>query len=93
MERAGNVLRLSSALTIANVAALSETGKQQFADTDMVVDLAGVTEVDSSALSLMFEWQREARRRNIMISFINLPDSLFSLAKLYGVSDLIGSSA
>jgi phospholipid transport system transporter-binding protein len=93
IERDGNVLRVSGALTIANVAALCEAGKQKFGDADIVVDLAAATDVDSSALSLMFEWQREARRRNIMISFSNSSDSLLSLAKLYGVSDLISSSA
>ena len=92
IARDGNQLRVRGALTIANVAALAEAGKQQFGDGGgLVVDLGGVTEVDSAALSLLFEWQREARRRNINISFRNLPASLKSLATLYGVSELIAS--
>ena len=93
IAREGNELRISGPLTIAGVAALSEAGKQQFEDADLVVDFAAVTEVDSAALSLMFEWQREARRRNIKLSFRNLPASLQSLATLYGVSELIVASA
>ena len=90
ITRDGNHLRVRGALTVANVASLAEAGKQQFGDGgELVVDLGEVAEVDSSALSLLFEWQREARRRNIRISFRNLPDSLKSLATLYGVSDLI----
>ena len=58
-----------------------------------MVDFAAVTEVDSAALSLMFEWQREARRRNIKLAFRNLPASLQSLATLYGVSELVVASA
>ncbi len=81
---------MDGAITISNVAALAETGKQQLGDSgELVVDLGGVTEVDSAALSLLFEWQREARRRGIKISFRSLPASLKSLATLYGVSELI----
>ena len=86
-------MRVRGALTIANVAALAEAGKQQFSDGgELVVDLGEVTEVDSAALSLLFEWQREARRRNIKISFRNLPASLKSLATLYGVAELIAEA-
>jgi phospholipid transport system transporter-binding protein len=91
IERDGNQLRVRGTLTIANVAKLSEAGKQQFGDGEVIVDLAAVTEVDSAALSMLFEWQREARRRKIAISFCNLPASLQSLATLYGVSELIAS--
>jgi len=93
IEQDGNQLRLRGALTIANAAALCAAGKQQFGDGDMVVDLAAVTDVDSTALSLLFEWQREARRRGHGISFRNLPNSLKSLAALYGVADLVAGNA
>ena len=93
IARDGNLLRISGALTIASVAALAEEGRQYFGDGELVVDLAAVTEVDSSALSLLFEWRREARKRNAQISFRSLPSSLQSLAKLYGVSELVAASA
>jgi phospholipid transport system transporter-binding protein len=89
IERDGNALRVSGALTIANAASLCEAGKQQFGDGDLVVDLSAVTDVDSSALSVLFEWQREARRRGHAITFRQLPASLQSLAALYGVADLV----
>ena len=93
IERAGNELRLSGALTIANVTALCEAGKQHFGDGDLVVDLAAVTEVDSAALSLLFEWRRAAQQKNLHLSFRNLPESLKSLAELYGVTDLVAADA
>ncbi|MEO8441395.1 MAG: STAS domain-containing protein, partial [Betaproteobacteria bacterium] len=89
---AGNELRLSGALTIANAVALCEEGRQQL-DGDMVIDLAGVTEVDSTALSVLFEWRRAARAKNVQITFRNLPDSMQSLAALYGVTDLVAPAA
>ena len=94
IERDGTLLRVSGPLTVATVGALAEGGRQQFGDAqELVVDLAGATEVDSAALSLLFEWQREARRRKIRISFRSLPPSLQSLAALYGVAGLIPPSA
>ena len=89
IERDGNQLRVRGALTIASVTALCEAGKQQFGDGDLVVDLAGVTEVDSTALSLLFEWRRTAQQKNLRISFRNLPESLQSLAALYGLTELV----
>ena len=92
IERDGNQLRVSGALTLANVAAEVTAAGQHFSG-DVVVDLAAVTEVDSSALSLLFEWQRDARQNDCRISFRNLPESLKSLAALYGVADLIALDA
>ena len=88
IERDGNQVRVSGALTIANAAVLCEEAKRHFSG-DIVVDLAAVTEVDSAALSVLFEWQRAAQRNNARISFRNLPESLRSLASLYGVTNLI----
>ncbi|MEO7728922.1 MAG: STAS domain-containing protein [Burkholderiales bacterium] len=92
IERAGNELRLSGAMTIANAVALCDEGKLQL-DADVVVDLAAVTEVDSTALSVLFEWRRFAQHKNLQISFRNLPDSMESLAALYGVADLVAPAA
>ena len=93
ITRDGNQLRLQGTITVSSVVALCESGKQQFGGGDLIIDLSAVTEVDSSALSLLFEWRREARRRNTRLLFQNLPASLNSLATLYGVSYLIASSA
>ena len=93
IERDGNLLRVSGALTIANAAALCEAGKQQLGDGDLVIDLAAVTEVDSTALSVLFEWRRAAQQKNMRISFRALPASLRSLAELYGVTELLTEKA
>jgi phospholipid transport system transporter-binding protein len=93
IERDGNQLRVRGPVTLAGVTALCEAGKQQLGDGgDLVVDLAAVTEVDSTALSLLFEWRRAAQRKNLHIVFRNLPESLKSLAALYGVTDLVAEA-
>ena len=48
--------------------------------------------MDSTALSLLFEWRRAAKQKNLHIAFRNLPESLKSLAALYGVTELIAAS-
>ena len=85
----GGRLRLSGPITLATAAGLGRAAEAHLVGGEVVVDLSAVTEVDSSALSLLFEWQRAAKRRNCKISFSNLPASLVSLADLYGVTDLI----
>ena len=80
---------LRGPVTIENAAAVLEEGNGLFAGDRVTLDLAAVTEVDSAAVSLLLEWRRAAGRRNQRIEFINLPDNLKSLAKLYGVTELI----
>ena len=54
-----------------------------------VIDFSGLTAVDSAAVAVLLAWQRAARARSIVLSFINLPDMLQSLADLYGVAGLL----
>lgn len=79
-------------ITLERVVALLAEGNGLFTAPQVTVDLAAVTEVDSSALSLMLEWRREAGRNGRSIRYVNLPANLKSLAELYGVTDLLGEA-
>ena len=83
--------KVSGPMTIRTAAVLLEEGSRLLSNGGVAVDLSGVTEVDSAAVSLLLEWRRAALRRNQRIEFLNLPDNLKSLAKLYGVTDLLGA--
>ena len=85
----GGRCTLSGPVTIRNAAALLEEGSRLFTGEGVTLDLSGVTEVDSAAVSLLLEWRRAAQHRNGHIAFVNLPGNLQSLAKLYGVTDLL----
>ncbi len=87
--RNGNKLIVRGAVTIDNVVMVTEQGVALFDRDNLVIDLAQVTEVDSSAVSMLLEWQRKARSYNRQLHFTNLPNTLKSLAQLYGVSELI----
>jgi phospholipid transport system transporter-binding protein len=76
-------------VTIQNAAAVLKEGSDLFSAERVTLDLSGMEEVDSAAVSLLLEWRRNAERNGRKIEYLNLPDNLKSLAKLYGVSDLI----
>jgi len=89
IRRDGERIVLSGPVTLANVAALLEEGRRHLAEGAGTVDLAGVTELDSSALALLLSWLREARAGGRAVAFANLPESLQTIARLYGVEDLL----
>ena len=74
---------------MANVEALIEEGRAAFTDGAVTVDLGGVTEVDSTAVSLLLQWLRDGAARGRRLTFRNLSPNIHSLAVLYGVADLI----
>lgn len=76
-------------LTLKQASAVLRAGEQALAQGATTFDLAQVTKVDSAALSLLLSWQRSAQARSLAIGFRNIPDNVLSLARLYGVADLI----
>jgi phospholipid transport system transporter-binding protein len=89
---AGRML-LSGPVTLGNVAQLLAEGRQHLGDGVGTVDLAGVTELDSSALALLLAWLREAKAAGRALAFANLPESLQTIARLYGVEDLLPAAS
>ncbi len=80
-------------LTIETVPALFETGLQHLAAEDMVVDFSQVEAVDSAAVSMLLGWLRAAQRSQRTLCVTALPEDLLSLARLYGVADLLPQQA
>jgi phospholipid transport system transporter-binding protein len=92
ITRDGNTLTLSGPVTLENVARVLEEGLQQIRDGARTVDLAGVTELDSSLLAMLLAWLREAKQRDSEIAFATLPRGLETIARLYGVEGLLPSA-
>lgn len=89
ITRNGNRLEIAGKLTIDTVSALYSGGLQAQGASALVVDLARVESVDSSGVSLLLSWLREAQRINVKLCFAHVPDNLLSLAKLYGIDDAL----
>jgi phospholipid transport system transporter-binding protein len=89
IRREGPRLVVSGAVTLGNAAALLEEGRRHIAEGVQTIDLAEVNEMDSALLAVLLAWLRDARSRKKKISFVNLPESLRTIAQLYGVDRLL----
>jgi phospholipid transport system transporter-binding protein len=92
IRREGPRMVVSGPVTLANAGALLEEGRRHLADGVQTVDLAEVSEMDSALLALLLAWLREARQRERALAFTNLPESLRTIARLYGVDRLLPAS-
>lgn len=89
----GKVLAIAGELTMATAAQWIERGRALVRAEDLVVDLSGVSAADSSALALLFDWMRVARASGHKVRQAGMPAGMRSLAKLYGVDELLPAEA
>ncbi len=55
----------------------------------VTIDLAKIEECNSAALALMLELVKNAGQKNIQLKFENLPATVLTIAKAYGVESEI----
>lgn len=89
----GQHWRIGGEVVFSTASALLETTVSFDNTQPTIIDFAQVTNADTSAISLMLEWQRRATAAQSSISFVNLSPNLLSLANLYGVEEMIVQSA
>lgn len=93
ITRSGNRLQLTGDVTMSTISQLLAGGlfpvDTKADGNELQIDLSGLGKVDSSAVSLMLSWMREAKQGNLQVRFVNVPENLASLAKLYGVADVL----
>lgn len=63
--------------------------RQQGEATAVEIDLSKVEACNSAGLALMLEIVKDAKSNNIEVKFINLPGTLLTIAKAYGVESEI----
>ncbi len=86
-------LEVDGHLTMETVPALFESGLQRLAGEDLQVDFSKVESVDSAAVSMLLGWSRAAQRNQRALRVKSLPKDLLSLARLYGVDELLPQQA
>lgn len=89
IRESGDHVEVSGAMTLDEARVLLAEGERFLSRPENVFDLSAVTEVDSSGLAVVFGWQRSALKRGKALRLENLPESLLSLAGVYGVSELL----
>lgn len=88
--------RVDGAITIDSAPAVLASGSTLLAtagNETVEVDLAGLTDFDSAAIGVFFEWQRRSAAGGPGIRYLNLPQKLVTLATLYGVDALLMAPA
>jgi len=80
----------AASITNANAGDLLAAGAAAIAGGDCGFDLSAVTEVDTAAVALLLEWQRQAQARGARLELAGVPGDVASLARLYGVDSLLG---
>lgn len=89
IRRDGERMVISGAVTLGNVAALLDEGRRQVDEGARTVDLGEVGDMDSALLALLLAWLREARARGHSLQFVRPPEALRTIARLYGVDELV----
>ena len=85
----GESWRLDGPLTLATATDALAEGDRAWPPAGWTIDLGGLDQVDSAALSVLLTWQRRADAESQRLRMVNLPDSLRSLADVYGVQPMI----
>lgn len=76
-------------LSLQNAVKSVQAGLAAIAQGQIDFDLSALAVVDSSAVAVMLEWQRAAKRIDKVITFHHVPANVSSLIELYGLSDLL----
>ena len=89
----GEVLQIDGALNFESMPRILEEtavyAAQETLPSCLAIDLANVTDIDSSAVALLLHWRREATRLGKALRYVHLPQNLVTLAQLYGVDEMI----
>lgn len=89
IEVADGTLHVSGPMVIASAAELRTAGEVAIAKGAAAVDLSQVSDADSAAVALLLAWLRTAQEHGRTLTIAHAPDSVRSLATLYGVAELL----
>jgi phospholipid transport system transporter-binding protein len=85
--------RVNGVLHFTTVTALLPLGVEAIGNgRAAVIDLAGVTDSDSSGLALLIEWLSVAKASRRTLRYENMPTQLHQLARLSDVEELLTGS-
>jgi phospholipid transport system transporter-binding protein len=87
-----DVLYVDGPVTLHTVPGLMDEAAEHMSHVRSI-DFSGATDIDSSAVALALEWQRQAQARGAALELRSFPAAMQNLARLYGVSELFEPAA
>ena len=85
----GATWRFEGALTLDNAVAVLSASEALALPRSGRVDLSAIATADSAALAVLFALKRRAKSHRHALAFEGMPASLASLARVYGVDELV----
>ncbi len=79
-------------LNFINAKQVLQEGLDAIANGEHECDLSKLGQVDSASVAVLLAWQKAAKQNKLHLRFKNTPESLISLASLYGVTELLALS-
>lgn len=86
---AGDRWRFEGALTLDNAADVLQASRALAWPAADRIDMSGITRADSAALAVVIVIRRRAAAEGRLVAIEGLPQSLHSLAVVYGVESLL----
>ena len=89
VQRDQGSIELSGELNHVTVADVLAQSADWFAGDALVIGLQGISHSNSAGLALLLEWQKIARQKQVSIQYHNVPEQLLTIARAYGVDQLL----
>ena len=80
----------AGALTFADAGQVLAGARALPLPTTGVVECSGIAAIDSAAVALLLAVQRGATAQGVTLAFTGVPSALATLARLYGVEEILG---
>ena len=76
-------------IQLDEIGPIEKMGSEAIENGDAIFDFTEVNQADSAMLALLLQWIRKAKAKGLMPEVKNMPEGLWSLARLYGVRELL----
>lgn len=76
-------------ITLQDIGSIEKLGINAIESGDAVFDFSDVKKADSAMLALLLQWIRKSKLKGLVPEVKNLPEGMWSLARLYGVRELL----
>lgn len=90
LQVAEDQIRLHGQLSFANVPVLLRDLKKALPQSGVVrIDLSAVTRSDSAGLALLVDCLREARKRDLVLQYVQMPEQMLAMARVTGLDAVL----